>query len=131
MQCPVCKNPMVVLELEKVEIDHCVSCGGIWLDTGELELLLEDSLKKNDLLASFVLDTKCGEKSRKCPRCARKMDKVLCGIDKKALIDKCPHNHGLWFDLGELDEIIRMGSFDKDNKVIRLLEDMFGKKNKK
>ncbi len=40
MNCPVCKEPMIVLELDEVEIDHCISCGGIWLDAGELELLI-------------------------------------------------------------------------------------------
>jgi len=128
MQCPICKNPMVILELEGVEIDHCVSCGGIWLDAGELELLLEDSRQKDDLLASFILDINNREKSRKCPRCLKKMYKVLVGKEKKVLLDKCRNNHGLWFDLGELDEIIKMGSFDKNNKIIKLLEDMFGKK---
>lgn len=128
MHCPVCKNPMVVLELERVEIDHCVACGGIWLDAGELELLLKDSKEKDNLLTSFASDNNIKEKARKCPRCARKMEKVICGTDKKILIDKCRNNHGLWFDLGELDKIIKMGSFDKDNKVIKLFKDMFGKK---
>jgi Zn-finger nucleic acid-binding protein len=130
MECPVCKHPMVVLELESVEIDHCVHCGGIWLDAGELELLLEDAQGKNDLLASFTADEKCQEKPRKCPRCLKKMLKVLCGINSKVLIDKCRYGHGLWFDRGELDNIIKMGSFDKNNKVVKLLEDMFGNKQK-
>ncbi len=40
MDCPVCKNAMITLELQEVEIDYCIDCGGIWLDAGELELLL-------------------------------------------------------------------------------------------
>ena len=39
MDCPACKEPLIVLELNEVEIDNCVSCGGIWLDKGELERL--------------------------------------------------------------------------------------------
>jgi hypothetical protein len=27
MDCPACREPMVVLELRDVEIDHCLSCG--------------------------------------------------------------------------------------------------------
>ena len=42
MDCPVCKDAMIVMELNEVEIDHCLSCSGIWLDAGELELLLEE-----------------------------------------------------------------------------------------
>ena len=36
--------------------------------------------------------------------------------------------HGLWFDAGELNDIIRMGTLDKDNRILLLLEDMFGMK---
>ena len=37
MDCPVCKSAMITMELTEVEIDHCLDCGGIWLDAGELE----------------------------------------------------------------------------------------------
>ena len=128
MDCPVCREPMIVLELDEVEIDHCISCRGIWLDAGELELLLENSDEKDNLLSSFKVDKNTKERSRKCPICLRRMEKVLCGPDKKILIDKCRRNDGIWFDTGELEEIIKMGSFGKDNRVLNLLKDMFGKK---
>ena len=118
MHCPLCREPMVVLELSEVEIDHCLSCGGIWLDSGELELLLEESEERDNFLCSFQKDKKNKEKKRKCPICLKKMDKVLCGIDQKVLIDNCRGEHGLWFDAGELEEVIKMGSFDKENKVL-------------
>ncbi len=127
MDCPMCKEPMIVLELNEVEIDHCISCGGIWLDAGELELLLEDSILKDKLLTSFEVERNTKEKSRRCPICLKKMEKILCGTDKKILIDKCRKNDGIWFDAGELNKVIEMGSFDKDNKVLNLLKDMFYK----
>ena len=125
MDCPVCREPMIVLELDEVEIDHCVSCEGIWLDSGELELLLEGSGEKDDLLSSFEIDKDSGEKGRKCPICLKRMRKVLCGADKRIRIDKCRKNDGLWFDKGELKEIIEKGYFDKDNRILGLLNDMF------
>ena len=128
MNCPACKDPMIVLELEEVEIDHCLTCGGIWLDAGELELLLANSKERDDLLSSLALDKNTREKGRKCPLCSRRMNKVLCGTERKVRIDKCGKNDGIWFDLGELEEIIKMGDFDKNNKVLNLLKDMFGKK---
>ncbi len=127
MDCPACKEPMIVLELDEVEIDHCISCGGIWLDEGELELLLGTSTEKDKFLISFKADKHTKEKRRNCPICLKRMDKVLYGQDRKILIDKCCQNDGLWFDLGELEEIIKMGSFDKENKVLNLLKDMFKK----
>ncbi len=125
MDCPVCREPMIVLELDEVEIDHCISCRGIWLDAGELELLLGDSAEKDNLLSSFEEDKHTKEKGRKCPICLKRMVKVLCRADTNVLIDKCRRNDGLWFDEGELEDIIKTGGFDKDNKVLGLLEDMF------
>ena len=40
MDCPVCREPMIGLEYEKVEVDYCPACAGVWLDEGELEVLL-------------------------------------------------------------------------------------------
>ncbi|MCK9611821.1 MAG: zf-TFIIB domain-containing protein [Bacteroidales bacterium] len=131
MDCPVCKKPMLVLELHQIEIDHCQGCGGIWLDEGELELLLGNASEKEKLLESFSADFKNPEKKRRCPVCSKKMNKVLVGRNNKVLLDKCKKNHGLWFDERELHEVIELGSSrDKDHKVLKLLNDMFAYKLK-
>ena len=125
---------MVTLELEGVEIDHCLDCGGIWLDAGELELLLDEPDKAKSLLDSFSVDSKCAEAKRKCPICNKKMQKVIVGDSKGALrkeskgllIDKCRKGDGLWFDKGELHEIFDRAQLDEDNKIQELLADMFG-----
>ena len=126
MVCPVCKDPMIILELHGVEIDYCPSCSGIWLDSGELELLFEDQDEREKVISSFHLDQEHTEKPYKCPICKKKMDKVYVGDKKELLIDRCPDNDGLWFDKGELKDILKLG--DKDNKVIILLNDLFGSK---
>lgn len=129
MDCPVCKNAMITLLLEQVEVDYCTDCGGIWLDAGELEMLLGDSQQAAELLASFKQQPKSGERLRKCPICLKKMQKILVAppsADKSLLIDKCKRGDGLWFDKGELQDILRLGSLDKDRKIQKLLADMFG-----
>jgi hypothetical protein len=127
MDCPACKNAMIALELTDVETDYCLACGGIWLDAGELEILLGQPQKAAQLLRSFRIDYKCAEKKRKCPICLKKMQKVFVGSDDhKLLIDKCAKGDGLWFDRGELQNILKVGSFDKENKIAELLTDMFG-----
>ncbi len=125
MNCPFCSHPLVILELNQIEIDYCTNCHGIWLDEGELELLLLDSGGKNKLLNSFAIDKKNKEKYIKCPVCSKKMDKVLCGDEKKIVLDKCPRHHGLWFNKGELETVVEMGSLDKHNKIVKLLKEMF------
>ena len=119
---------MITLELNDVEIDHCVNCAGIWLDAGELEMLIEDAHKASSLLASFHVSGDSTEKPRRCPICRKKMHKILVqSSDTPLLIDKCRRNHGLWFDRGELDDILARARLDKDNKIRRLLADMFGR----
>jgi len=41
MKCPKCGEPLKVRSFQKVEIDQCTGCGGIWLDAGELEQVAE------------------------------------------------------------------------------------------
>ncbi len=132
MDCPVCKNAMITLELSEVEIDYCGQCGGIWLDAGELEMLLGDAEKAKGLIGSFSVDTTSVEKRRKCPICDKKMAKVVVGSDgPMLLIDRCVKGDGLWFDKGELDEIIDRAELDEDNKIKGLLADMFGEKQER
>jgi len=127
VDCPVCKNPMITLELNDVEIDYCGGCSGIWLDAGELELLLADPVQAKKLIDSFAIDSGCAEKRRKCPICFKKMQKVVVGSDEPVLlIDRCPRGHGLWFDEGELQDICERAQLDEDNKIRNLLADMFG-----
>jgi Zn-finger nucleic acid-binding protein len=126
MDCPVCKNAMIVLELDEVEIDYCTACGGIWLDAGELELLLGDAGQAQTVLESFAT-AETAETVRKCPICRKKMEKVLVGqVDgKQELLDRCKNEHGLWFDRGELQAILKMGHFDDEGKVKGLLGGLF------
>ncbi len=118
---------MITLELEDVEIDYCTDCGGIWLDAGELELLLNEPDKAKGLLDSFRIDSESDERIRKCPICDKKMQKIVIGSSKPVLlIDKCRRGDGLWFDKGELQDIFDRVELDKDDKIQKLLSDIFG-----
>jgi len=37
--CPRCANIMDIEKADDVEVDVCLTCGGVWLDSGELEEL--------------------------------------------------------------------------------------------
>ena len=118
---------MITLELSDVEIDHCVNCGGIWLDTGEIELLLGNPQKAKQLVNSFRENPNSKENPRHCPICDVKMDKII--VDKAEsllLIDRCPKGDGLWFDKGELQNIFDKAHLDEENRIQKLLADMFG-----
>jgi Zn-finger nucleic acid-binding protein len=130
MNCPVCKNPMIVLELEQIEVDYCTGCEGIWLDAGELELLIDNVEEQRKLLSTFQVDKNNKEKPLRCPKCLRKMDKVFVGEHDKVLVDNCKKGHGIWFDKNELFEILVLGGLSDNSKVLNLLKSMFAFKIK-
>ena len=116
---------MLILELDGVEIDCCDECHGIWLDEGELELLLEAD-RDSDLPILKALTDPAAIKAkgkRKCPVCAKKMLLVDIPLDPVVEIDRCPNNHGLWFDRGELEQIIAAA---KGTPIADFLGAMFG-----
>lgn len=39
MRCPKCGRKLGEILYQKVRIDRCTGCGGVWLDPGELETL--------------------------------------------------------------------------------------------
>jgi Zn-finger nucleic acid-binding protein len=124
---------MVVLELERVEIDYCICCQGVWLDAGELELLLKNSHQSQNFLELFQIEIKSKEKRRRCPICDKKMNKLFLPDlvkdtafrEDRIRIDSCPYEHGIWFDRGELYEILKHGGLKQEDPVLEWLRDVF------
>jgi len=131
MKCPKCKDSMVVLELNDVEIDKCFSCNGVWLDEGELELLLQGSKLGEKILYSIIPSKKAAEKPVKCPICRKKMTKIIAGTSESIILDKCEKEHGIWFDGGELEKILYLADFGIDNDIYKFLKKIFGTKSQK
>jgi Zn-finger nucleic acid-binding protein len=126
VNCAVCNNPMITLELDQVETDYCLSCRGFWLDGGELEQLLGNPEQVRQVLQSFLTASGSREAPRRCPICGKKMEKVLAGPESKAtLLDRCQKGHGLWFDSGELESVLRLGRFDPEGKLPSFLKKMY------
>ena len=135
MICPTCRNLMIVVEHEQIELDHCTNCAGVWFDSGELELMLErmrlaeGSLSLDDILA--VPEAETAEKKRKCPICGQKMRKAIIGKEPQVLIDVCPNGDGLWFDGGEVAQLIRQfaekpgAESDSQGRILTFLGDTF------
>lgn len=97
MKCPVCRVPTYAVEHDKIELDLCPECQGIWFDAGELELLL-----KRDEAPTLAPEAASKEEDRPCPLCDKDMDKVNIGPGGGVLVDICPGGCGIWFDQNEL-----------------------------
>ncbi len=110
MKCPLCNTSMIVVERDKIELDYCTTCSGIWFDAGELELLLDDMTGQNtkatlEVMLSRPL-TDYEEQTCKCPICRKNLQKIDIGKKNKLVVDMCKSGHGMWFDGGEVGQLI-------------------------
>jgi Zn-finger nucleic acid-binding protein len=110
MECPACKEPLIVLEYDQVEVDYCAACHGVWLDAGELELLFGNRAMTDGFLAAGDPQAAAGEKPRPCPICGKAMAKRVTGGAHPVVYDQCVAGHGQWFDRGELHTVLKYGS---------------------
>jgi Zn-finger nucleic acid-binding protein len=108
--CPVCREQMIIVEHARIELDYCVHCKGVWFDASELDLLFRSlELAPGHDVAGLMRMPKRPppEAARKCPRCRKKMHKMMIGQAPEVMIDSCVKGHGLWFDGGELGQVIQ------------------------
>jgi hypothetical protein len=40
MKCPKCGGDLAEREMQHIKVDQCTECGGVWLDKGEIEMLM-------------------------------------------------------------------------------------------
>jgi Zn-finger nucleic acid-binding protein len=107
----------------------------VWFDSGELELLLESySLEETKVFLDGIINSQeaiSSEKKRNCPVCGRKMKKTTIGGQPETLIDICRDEHGMWFDGGEVTQLMRRlagehpPKHDSREQVIGFLEEVF------
>ncbi|MBV8879633.1 MAG: zf-TFIIB domain-containing protein [Planctomycetaceae bacterium] len=102
--CPACDEALIVFELDGVEIDRCLRCGGTWLDAGELDQLARlDGGARGPLDAALAEAADGPRGDRRCVRCSSKMTIVTVqSVD----IDRCPRGHGHWFDRSEIETLL-------------------------
>lgn len=62
MDCPVCKtSKLVMTERQGIEIDYCPVCRGVWLDRGELDKIIERTVKE-EIPGRKVFDERSGKR---------------------------------------------------------------------
>ncbi|NLL89832.1 MAG: hypothetical protein GX226_01840 [Dehalococcoidales bacterium] len=134
MFCPVCKTAMIDVEYEQIELDYCVKCRGVWFDSNELELMFEKiNLQSSNLSITELInkiDQNIPENRYRCPLCKQKMGKVKIGDASQTVIDVCVRGDGLWFDGGEVGQLIKHASSNArqagaEQQVINFLGDVF------
>lgn len=113
--CPLCDIPLKTIDLGingKFFIERCPECLGLFFDPGELEALLEHSVKNvfainRSSLAQFNLRGSTASRAAmyvKCPVCAKMMNRINFGARSGVVIDRC-REHGVWLEAGELRQL--------------------------
>ena len=124
--CPACKEALVVFELDGVEIDRCLKCGGTWLDDGEIDQMARLSGGAPDPLHAAIVAAGEGKPGdRRCVRCSTKMRLVTV---QTVELDRCPRGHGLWFDKHEMESLI---AASKGGDVAKLFGELHPSKSNK
>jgi Zn-finger nucleic acid-binding protein len=129
MLCPKCQKSLLVVERNQIELDYCLACKGFWFDEGEFALLPK-ALNLNMDLPDFSKFPKitCNEKACPCPRCQKKMDKITLGSGSDLVLDRCPKGDGMWFDSGELANVVKSQhakTISSEEKIVRFLGEVF------
>lgn len=121
--CPHCEKPLVALEFRDVEVDWCPACRGLWLDRGELGILL-----RGDPAADADIPLESGARSElRCPSCGDRMREASATVAPVSL-DVCPHGHGWWFDAGEVEAVINsVGDAESVAALSDFYESLFGR----
>jgi Zn-finger nucleic acid-binding protein len=114
MKCPQCNSPLKEGNYEAdIQIDLCASCGGMWLNKGELEAIQEtvehdysDILYKIGTVArAYELARQKALAGRTCPHCHRLLASKEYGYCSQILIEMCPQCEGVWLDRGEMQAL--------------------------
>jgi len=88
-----------------VEVDLCTSCGGLWLDKGEIERLGTITEQELQALRKMLLplpnqNPVASDLTTACVACSGQLREVVLG---PIHVDFCTQCHGLFLDRGELD----------------------------
>jgi Zn-finger nucleic acid-binding protein len=114
--CPLCEIPLQTIRStqdEKLFIERCEKCFGLFFDRGELEYVLQQSVfHVYDINREHIDNINKDRYSkpadftyRKCPECAVLMNRVNFGHRSGVVVDQCLI-HGIWLDNGELTHLM-------------------------
>lgn len=109
MECPNCKHTLKKIKHNGIELDECISCGGIWFRKG----IFRDVKDREDKLIQW-LDVDLFSDVKKF---AGGNSSMICPMDKELLyeitygsssikVDVCVKCKGLWLDKDEFESIV-------------------------
>jgi Zn-finger nucleic acid-binding protein len=121
LTCVKCTSVLDKARVGDVEVDLCPSCGGLWLDHGEIERLgrgkSEDLARLRSALTGSGAPDSPSETTTACPACPGQLNVVVLGPVNVEYCNKC---HGIFLDKGELDQAVKAVAGTTVRQVIAL-----------
>lgn len=119
MKCPNCGAEMVQTKRDRIDLELCPSCAGMWLTNEEL-VELEDEVFDfgDDEKGSLMLGS--DPSPRKCPQCGKAMRSFQYRLYDVQL-DYCEDRHGFWLSADEdkrILDIMKKEEKDLGRKVL-------------
>jgi Zn-finger nucleic acid-binding protein len=124
MKCPDCNKDLVQQKRDRVDMEVCPSCQGMWLTRQEL-VQLEDEVFDfgDDEKGSLMFEPQ--PDSRKCPECAKPMNKFQYRLYDLEM-DFCADQHGYWLEADEDKRVLAIMKTEEKNLGRKVLaEDRF------
>jgi Zn-finger nucleic acid-binding protein len=99
---------------EGVRIHTCDGCGGEFIGSGELALIVRtrnerfpeaEAVDLSQIKPTFGVPASEKERTLSCPECASSMSVVNYGGDSGIFVDRCSACGGLFLDSGELENV--------------------------
>jgi len=111
LACLKCTSVLDKARIDEIEVDLCPSCGGLWLDHGEIEKLARKQGGEIDRLRRLLTSHKGpppvpSDITSACPSCTANMKEVVLA-DDKLKIDFCTRCKGVFLDRGEVDAALK------------------------
>ena len=103
MLCPRDQTELTVEHHAGVQVDHCDSCHGRWLDIDELDQLEAEYAPQEDDRKGMIEYAK-RDSELSCPVCG----KMMMAFNYRANpleLDRCVDEHGWWLDAGEAGRV--------------------------
>jgi uncharacterized protein len=108
LTCVKCTSVLDKARVGDVEVDLCPSCGGLWLDHGEIERLGRGQTEEMDRLRAVLTGradpAPPSETRTHCPACTSQLQEIVLG---PVHVDYCGKCHGVYLDRGELDQAVQ------------------------
>jgi len=105
LTCPNDGTALATVQIEDVTLDQCPTCGGHWLQRGELETLGE----RHDAYLDPITVGRVGtvDSKRKCPLDCTQLVQHEFVLHTGIKIDQCPQCQGIWLEKFELSNLLR------------------------